>query len=163
MNDQPAIVKEVGFLTPRIVGGRVFHLEGPRKLNDLHPNLEGVWGMEMQFENIDLALWPCTLKVGLSKAERCSGLLPETLRKTVTVSLSFLFDVSVVHLRSCHASLQQRRMTCAAKFWRRSSNATLCSYQELYVLEFSIPTKNCSFLRVTSQRTSVTTNPTWKS
>ena len=27
---------------PRIVGGRVFHFECPRKLNDLHPNLEGV-------------------------------------------------------------------------------------------------------------------------
>ena len=33
---------EVGSLNPRIVGGRVFHLEGPQELNDLHPNLEDV-------------------------------------------------------------------------------------------------------------------------
>ena len=58
--------------------------------------------MERQFANTDLALWPCTLEVGLSKVERCSGLLPETQRKTVRVSLSFLFDVSVGHPRSCH-------------------------------------------------------------
>ena len=42
MNARAAVVKEVGSLIPRIVGGRVFHLECPWKLNDLHPNLEGV-------------------------------------------------------------------------------------------------------------------------
>ena len=93
------------FYYPRIVGGSLFHLEGPRKLNDLHSSLEGVYiyiGMERRFANIDLELWPCTLKVGLGKAERCSGLLPETQRKTVRVSVSLLFDVSVGHLHSCH-------------------------------------------------------------
>ena len=52
-----------------------------------------------------LILWPCTLEVGLSKAEKCSGLLPETQRKTVKVSLSFLFDVSVGHPSSCHMDM----------------------------------------------------------
>ena len=80
--------------------------------------------MERQFANTDLALWPCTLEVGLSKVKRCSGLLPETQRKTFRVSLSFLFDVSAVHPSSCHmevvdASQQQQKMTCEAKFWRR--------------------------------------------
>ena len=42
-------------------------------------------------------------------------------------------------------------------------NAVQYSYQELYVSEFSIPTRNRSFLVVTSQRTSVTTCPTCKS
>ena len=36
-----------------------------------------------------------TGEVGLSKAKRCSGLLPETQIKTARVSLSFLLDVSV--------------------------------------------------------------------
>ena len=126
MNDWAAVVKEVGSLIPHIVGGRVFHLESPWKLNDLHSNLEGVLGMERLFANTDLALWLFTLGVGLSEAERCSGLLPETQRKTVKVQLSFLFDASVGHPSSCHmevvdVSLQQRRMTRAAKFWRRSS------------------------------------------
>ena len=40
--------------------------------------------------------------MGLRKVERCSGLLLETQRKTVRVSLSFLFDVSVGHPSSCH-------------------------------------------------------------
>ena len=85
------------------MGGRLFNLEGPRKLNDLHPSLEGVYiGMERRFANTDLELWPCTAEVGLGKAEWCSGLLPETQRKTVRVSLSFRFDVSVGNLRSCH-------------------------------------------------------------
>ena len=42
MNDRAAVVKEVGSLIPHIVGGRVFHLEGLRKLNDLHLNSEHV-------------------------------------------------------------------------------------------------------------------------
>ena len=59
-------------------------------------------GMERQFANTSPKLWLCTLEVGLSKAERCSELMPVTQRKTVKVSLSFLFDVSVGHLCSCH-------------------------------------------------------------
>ena len=50
--------------------------------------------MERQFANIDLALWPCTLEVGLSKVERCSGLMPETQRETVRVSLSFFLGAA---------------------------------------------------------------------
>ena len=42
MNDWAAVVKEVESLIPRIVGGRVFHLQGPWELNALHPKLEGV-------------------------------------------------------------------------------------------------------------------------
>ena len=29
MNAQAAVVNEVGFLIPRTVGGKVFHIEGP--------------------------------------------------------------------------------------------------------------------------------------
>ena len=53
--------------------------------------------------------------MGLSKAERCSGLLPETQRKTVRVSLSFLFDVTVGHSRSCHMEVVM--LPCSAKEW----------------------------------------------
>ena len=40
--DWAAVINEVGSLTPHSVGVRVFHLGGPRKLNDMHSNLEGV-------------------------------------------------------------------------------------------------------------------------
>ena len=69
----------------------------------------------MQFANTDLALWPCTLEVGLSKVKRCSGLLPETQRKTVRVSLSFLFDVSVGNPSSCHMEVVHECFPAATK------------------------------------------------
>ena len=71
--------------------------------------------MERQFANIDLALWPCTLEVGLSKVERCSGLMPETQRETVRVSLSFFFDVSVGHSSSCHMEVVHGCFPAATK------------------------------------------------
>ena len=42
-------------MIPRIVGGRVFDLEGPRKLNDLHPIRSINQGQSvLKQENVDL-------------------------------------------------------------------------------------------------------------